>query len=95
MSQAYDSQSSRNIVKNEEVNRNKEINLEINKCQQMIAELMSGKRKVENEFFKIPEKPKSLDSKQKKQSLEDSLKGIESEINKSKRKIRELKNQLR
>ena len=94
-SQAYDSQSSRNKLKNEEVSRNKEINIEINKIQQIIAELMNEKTKFENEFFKIPEKPKSLDSKQKKQYLEDRLKNIESEINKSKRKIRDLKNQLR
>jgi hypothetical protein len=89
--------SSKNLVKQSSVKNdaNKEINLELNKLQQKISELMNEKNRVENDLLKIPDKSKSLTMIQKQQILEQKLKGVETEINKYKKKFREMKNQLK
>jgi hypothetical protein len=76
------------------MNKNKEINLEINKIQQKIAQLVVEKGKYENDLFKLPDKPRTMNVIQKQQALEQKLQGVEMEINRHKTKVREMKNQL-
>lgn len=77
-----------------ETNKNKEINIEINKLQQIIAELVVEKNRHENDLFKLPEKPRTMNVIQKHKALEQKLQEVEIEINKNKTKVRELKNKL-
>jgi hypothetical protein len=63
---------------------------EITFNEEKLSQLMKEKLLVENDLFKLPDRPRTINEINKKRNLEESMNNIENEINDTKFKLRKL-----
>jgi hypothetical protein len=65
---------------------------EITFNEEKLSQLLKEKLLLENDLFKLPDKPRTINEINKKRTLQDSMNNIENEINDTKFKLRKLYN---
>ena len=65
---------------------------EITFNEEKLSQLLKEKLLLENDLFKLPDKPRTINEINKKRTLQETMKNIENEINDTKFKLRKLYN---